>query len=72
VATEYSKRFGPAVEFNRRIVTLNGRAEFDQIVGGYRTWRAQFLDENQRLRPCYAPRPFETAIPVPRGPNELW
>jgi tRNA-dihydrouridine synthase B len=68
VAIEYSKRFGPAAEFNRRIVRLERRQEFDEIVAAYRHWRAQFLDENQQLRPQYQPRP----LAVPAGPNELW
>jgi tRNA-dihydrouridine synthase B len=74
VAIEYSKRFGPAAEFNRRIVRLERRQEFDEIVAAYRHWRAQFLDENHRLRPQYEPRPLEAVatIATPKGPNELW
>ncbi len=86
VAPWYSKRFGPAAEFNRRVVILHTRAEFDDIVNSYRTWRQQFLDDTQKLRPQYAPRDMQpsfmsaeepeavrrTSIPVPKGPNELW
>jgi hypothetical protein len=80
VALEYAKRFGPVTEFNRRIVQLNCRAEFDEIVAVYRRWRAQFLDENEQLLPQYAPRPLAPSfakevaagIRVPAGPNELW
>lgn len=68
VALQYSRRFGPAKEFDKRVVRLQTRAEFDEIVAAYRHWRAQFLDENQRLRPQYQPRP----LAVPAGPNELW
>jgi tRNA-dihydrouridine synthase B len=68
VALEYAKRFGPSSEFNRRIVRLERRQEFDEIVAAYRHWRAQFLDESQQLRPQYQPRP----LAVPAGPNELW
>jgi tRNA-dihydrouridine synthase B len=87
VATWYSKRFGPAAEFNRRAVTLSTRAEFEGILSEYRKWRAQFLDSNQELLPRYQSAPMKasfmmnddepevakrTAIPVPKGPQELW
>jgi len=85
VATWYSKRFGPAAEFNRRVTALHSRAHFDEIVQHYRQWRSAFLDEHQRLRAQYAapalqasfmqPEPAvarREAIPVPKGPNELW
>jgi tRNA-dihydrouridine synthase B len=72
VALQYSKRFGPAKEFDRRVVWLNSRAEYDEIMRDYREWRSQFLDENQRLRPQYEPRPLGEAVVVPKGPNELW
>ena len=74
VAIEYSKRFGPAAEFNRRICHLATRAEFDEVVAGYKAWRAQFLDERHQLRHQYEPRPLEavSTIATPKGPNELW
>jgi nifR3 family TIM-barrel protein len=85
VATWYSKRFGHAAEFNRRVVLLSSREHFQEVLQAYRIWRAQFLDENKRLRPAYQPTEIqasfieeETAvarrqsIPVPKGPNELW
>jgi tRNA-dihydrouridine synthase B len=85
VATWYSKRFGPAAEFNRHIVTLKTQTEFYQIVESYQKWREQFLDTNQRLHSKFEPTPLQssfmqpepsvtqrTEIPVPKGPNELW
>jgi nifR3 family TIM-barrel protein len=74
VALEYATRFGPVTDFNRRIVKLSSRAEFEDIIAAYRLWRAQFLDDNDELRPQYGPRPLEavSSIAVPRGPNELW
>src|SRR5690606_715496 len=36
VAPWYSKRFGPANEFNKRIVRLSSRAEFEEILSDYR------------------------------------
>jgi len=85
VATWYSKRFGPAADFNRRIVTLGSKAEYLAVLDAYRAWRQQFLDENGSLRQAYQPHPLEPChsasepavaqrqtIPVPSGPNELW
>jgi len=79
----HAKRFGPAVEFKKRIVTLSSRAEFDAILADYRGWRAQFLDDRGDLLPRYAPAPLvasyvtepsaaPAAVPVPRGPVALW
>lgn len=89
VATWYSKRFGPANEFNKRIVHLSSRAEFDQILESYTRWRAQFCDDQGELLPRFRQSPMvptflneadagspavatRTAIPVPRGPVEVW
>lgn len=82
VAMEYSSRFGPVADFNRRVSALCHRAEFPAIVAGYRLWREQFLDADGRLRACYEPRTLgpayaggaerPSAIAVPKGPNELW
>jgi len=78
VALEYSKRFGPVAEFNRRVTTLARRAEFEPIVEHYLAWRRQFLDERGELRPWYSPAPLQRSAPcregvsVPSGPNELW
>jgi tRNA-dihydrouridine synthase len=64
--------------FHKLVVRLSTRAGFDDILAVYRTWRAQFLDENQHLFPQYEPRqPGMTvepaaAVKVPAGPNELW
>jgi tRNA-dihydrouridine synthase B len=85
VATWYSKRFGPANDFNRKIVNLSSKAHYLEILEDYTRWRSQFLDENQQLKPQYQPKPFEvqfddrepsvvlrSEIPVPKGPVELW
>src|SRR2546426_5894527 len=42
VAPWYSKRFGPANEFNKRVVQLASRAEFYGILDNYLAWRRQF------------------------------
>jgi nifR3 family TIM-barrel protein len=78
VALQYSRRFGPLKEFDKRVVRLGTRAEFDEILAIYRAWRAQFLDANGELLPHYQPRQLGMAIDpvdtvkVPTGPNELW
>jgi len=78
VAPWYSKRFGPANEFNKRVVQLTSRAEFHEILGNYIRWRKQFLNEAGELRPNYRPPPLVSSfmqresIPVPKGPVEVW
>jgi tRNA-dihydrouridine synthase len=84
VAPWYAKRFGPASEFNRRIVRLETRAEYDEILRSYIDWRRQFLDETGNLKPNYRSAPMtpsfmqepdvakRESIPVPKGPVEVW
>lgn len=83
VAPWYSKRFGPANLFNKRVVTIRSRAEFQQILNDYVSWRGQFLDESGELKPNYRPGPLvasfmepesarRESIPVPKGPVEVW
>ena len=84
VAPWYSKRFGPANEFNKRVVRLTGKAEFHEILESYLRWRQQFLDERGELKPQYQPAPMvasfmqepgvaqRESIPVPKGPVEVW
>jgi len=84
VAPWYARRFGPANEFNKRVVRLSTRAEFDQILEHYRRWRQQFLDEAGELKPRFRPAPLVASfmagphatqpahIPVPKGPVDVW
>jgi nifR3 family TIM-barrel protein len=84
VAPWYSKRFGPVHEFNKRVVLMSSKAEFHDILEGYLRWREQFLDEHGELKPQYRPTPLiasfmqepgaaqRSAIPVPKGPVEVW
>ena len=84
VAPWYSKRFGPANEFNKRVVQLSSKGEYYEILGNYVKWREQFLDETGELKPQYRPAPLvasfmqepgvaiRSAIPVPKGPVEVW
>ena len=83
VAPWYARRFGPAAEFKRGVVMLSSRAEFEEILAAYRTWRAQFADAHGELLPRFQPAPLATtlgaaadvegkAVAVPRGPVERW
>jgi nifR3 family TIM-barrel protein len=84
VAPWYAKRFGPANEFNRRVVRFSSRDEFYEILEGYRRWRQQFLNEEGQLKATYRPAalvpsfmrepeaPPRNQIPVPKGPVEVW
>jgi len=85
VAPWYSKRFGPANEFNKRVVQLTARVEFHEILDNFRQWRRQFLDETGDLKPGHRPAPMNASfmdapppvvnresIPVPKGPVEVW
>src|SRR5438874_456836 len=87
VAPWYSKRFGPANEFNKRVVQLTSRAEFYRLLDDYLAWRRQFLDESGELKPAYRPAALVASfmedqeqpaaaqrqqIPVPSGPVEVW
>jgi len=78
VALQYSRRFGPTKEFDKRVVRLNTRAEFDEILDSYRQWRTKFSDADGNLLPHYQPRQLGMvtervdAVKVPTGPNELW
>lgn len=79
----YSKRFGPANQFNKKVVSISSKAEFQKILEDYIAWREQFTDENGELKPSYQPAPMtptfmepaaaqRAAIPVPKGPVEVW
>ncbi|HEU0039310.1 MAG TPA: tRNA-dihydrouridine synthase, partial [Verrucomicrobiae bacterium] len=84
VAPMYSRRFGPASEFNKRAVLISSRDEFYEILDHYRRWRAQFLDDHGELQPRFQPPPLVASfmqepaaaprerIPVPKGPVEVW
>jgi tRNA-dihydrouridine synthase B len=83
----YAKRFGPASFFNKGIVRIATRGDYDALLERYLDWRGQFVDENGVLLPRYAPGDMalnfrhdeevpaaarRENIPVPAGPNELW
>jgi nifR3 family TIM-barrel protein len=87
VAPWYAKRFGPSKPFKTGIITIRSRADFEAVVATYLAWRAQFCDESGALREKFAPAPMvasfmrepgdesaleRSAIPVPKGPVEVW
>lgn len=82
VAPWYSRRFGPANEFNKHVVLVSNRAQFYDVLTQYRAWREQFLDETGELKPRFRPPPMVASfmaapaqggsIPVPEGPVEVW
>jgi nifR3 family TIM-barrel protein len=53
----YAKRFGPASLFNKGIVRVSTRADYDALLVRYIAWRAQFLDANGVLLAKYSPAP---------------
>ncbi len=86
VAPWYAKRFGPAKPFKQRIIKITSRADFEAAIAEYLAWRAQFCDERGVLLDRFAPTPLvasfmrpegddaneRDAIPVPKGPVEVW
>ena len=87
VAPWYAKRFGPAKPFKQRIITIASRADFAAAIAEYLAWRAQFCGADGELLEKYAPAPLvasfmreadepasvaRSAIPVPKGPVEVW
>ena len=86
VAPWYAKRFGPAKPFNKAVVQIKSREDFERVLAEYLEWREKFTDEGGNLLPQYELPPMvasfmqepETAvekrkaIPVPKGPVEVW
>jgi nifR3 family TIM-barrel protein len=86
VAPWYAKRFGPSKPFKTRIITISSRADFEAVVAEYLKWRSGFCDDRGVLLEKYAPAPLtpsfmsgeepdpneRSAIPVPKGPVEVW
>ncbi|HZT21674.1 MAG TPA: tRNA dihydrouridine synthase DusB [Verrucomicrobiae bacterium] len=85
VAPWYARRFGPCHEFNKRVVRIATRTQFEEILEDYIRWRRQFCDENGELLPRFRAAPLTASflqdepavaqrqqIPVPPGPVEVW
>ncbi len=86
VAPWYAKRFGPTKPFNKAVVQIKSREDFEDVLAEYLEWREKFTDADGNLLPQYQLPPMvasfmqepETAvekrkaIPVPKGPVEVW
>ena len=84
IAPWYAKRFGPCHEFNKKVVQVATRAQFQEILENYLRWRQQFLDDHGELQIRYQPAPLVASfmreanelvpahIAVPKGPVEVW
>src|SRR5579885_727912 len=85
VAPWYARRFGPCHEFNKRVVRIATRTQFEEILEDYIRWRRQFCDEHGELLPRFRAAPVPASflqdepvvaqrqqIPVPPGPVEVW
>jgi len=87
VAPWYAKRFGPAKFFKQRVITIKSRSDFDAVIAEYVAWRAQYCDDQGELVPRFALGPMaasfmstdgepaglnRSAIPVPKGPVDVW
>lgn len=87
VAPWYAKRFGPSVEFKKRVIAITSRVEFLGALADYRAWRLQFCDDQGNLLPRFEPAPMVASfmrapgdpavlgrecIPVPKGPVDVW
>ncbi len=55
----HARRFGPANQFNRNVVLVATRAQFEVVLADYVKWRQQFLDERGELKPRFRPPPLE-------------
>lgn len=51
IALAYIKPFGPVAEFRRRVVMLETRAQFDEILATYRAWRQQLRPSTDAANP---------------------
>jgi len=85
VAPWYARRFGPANEFNKRVVLISSLCDFESVLEHYTRWRQQFLDDDGNLKPRFKPGPMVASfmqpegapdsaqhIKVPKGPVEVW
>lgn len=88
VAPWYAKRFGPSKRFKQKITAIKSRADFQAALDNFLSWRKQYCDDNGELLPRFqlepmsasfmsdetdeAPALNRTAIPVPKGPVDVW
>ena len=87
VAPWYAKRFGPSKPFKQTIVSIKSRADYQAVLDTYLPWRSQFCDEAGELLDRFKLSPMtasfmqdydepaglnRSAIPVPKGPVDVW
>ena len=87
VAPWYAKRFGPVKPFNKAVVLISTREDFESALADYLEWRRQFSDDDGELTERYRQNPMmpsfmkddnepadakRKTIPVPKGPVEVW
>ena len=87
VAPWYAKRFGPSKPFNKRVVQISTRKDFESTLVDYIDWREQFVDASGELIEHYRQSPMipsfmqdndepavgkRNSIPVPKGPVDVW
>ena len=88
VAPWYAKRFGPAKPFKQRIISITSRADFEAAIAEYHRAGARSSATKQgELLAKFRPAPMvasfmrdpgdaevfaRDAIPVPKGPVEVW
>ncbi|MED6315246.1 MAG: tRNA dihydrouridine synthase DusB [Verrucomicrobiota bacterium] len=87
VAPWYAKRFGPSKPFNKRVVQISTRKDFESTLVDYIDWREQFIDASGELIEHYRQSPMipsfmqdndepavgkRNSIPVPKGPVDVW
>jgi len=87
VAPWYAKSFGPVKPFNKAIVQISTREDFESALTDYLDWRQQFIGEDgelieryrqNRMIPSFMQDNDEPAdakrkvIPVPKGPVDGW
>lgn len=63
VAPFYTRRMGPAREFNRQFCRCSSFEHYLEIMENYKKWRLHFLDENGNLKANYQPVPIASGIP---------
>jgi nifR3 family TIM-barrel protein len=87
VAPWYAKRLGPVNDFKKRLVAIIRREDFYAALDAFRAWRVQFCGPDGQLLPRFQPSPMvatfmrdpsdpavlhREAIPVPKGPVDVW
>jgi nifR3 family TIM-barrel protein len=83
----YARGFGPSKLFKQRVITISSRDDFERALADFLAWRAPFCDDSGELLPKYRPEPVRSsfmepdepadaagrgAIPVPKGPIDVW